>query len=798
MHLRSGIKADKTYTKRVYTRKTIPTDSLTLPTTSSIVMSLDETITAVRDNAVGDLDEAKVHLRLLVETVTEQNRFIQDNNATRELITTLQRAETDRLRADTISQENQLALYTAQIQRERERAQAELDREEARIEREAIRDQTATALQNRTNQTQFDLIELIQRLQTASATIALNTLNVASAPKPRNLNSSQANFVGKANENVDEWLYNTRQNLNMAHIPADEHVSLAATYLKEAAQQYYRHRLATAGAFANWDAFEIALRQQFLPPNYNATLLINLENCKQTGTVDRYVHDFLYIANQVQEVSDFVKVHIFTANLQADVSAEVRYKKPITLTAAIQIASDFTNSKRAVLVTELNYIKSHSSNYNVRNSNKSKTCFHCNKPGHIKSECRKLQTQKLQRNHFNSNQQTNNSYNNANNANNTNGNYHNNNLRRFPNREYNNQFANRSTNYNRNTVNNRSSKRVKNIAGDDDDTSHSNNMIQNGRTNLPTATAIIHGSEMQVIFDTGASQSVMGLRLVERFNIPYQKTNEKCKLGNNESIEIIGITNTIEVIVFGSICKLKFLILPRHNVLLGCDWNKLVNASVETYTNTLVFGRRAIPLQSQINNDIRTSINTIEFDEFKEEQVDCWPSKPIPIHYKNIKEVRQAQELSNVEVLPTDPLDFNTSNDIGKQLINTTEKIPYVRLHSFLFKVNLTEQITKCLINIKEIKRSSFKFWSNIIKFIMILFIMFIYTCKDLRVANLYRYNNNVLLNDKFLEVIYQISEIYQNKTELYCFSIFLFQNNLINKGVTYICSKRKLKLPKL
>ena len=98
----------------VYTRKTIPTDSLTLPTTSSIVMSLDETITAVHDNAVGDLDEAKVHLRLLVETVTEQNRFIQDNNATRELISTLQRAETDRLRVDTISQENQLARDTVQ------------------------------------------------------------------------------------------------------------------------------------------------------------------------------------------------------------------------------------------------------------------------------------------------------------------------------------------------------------------------------------------------------------------------------------------------------------------------------------------------------------------------------------------------------------------------------------------------------------------------------------------------------------------------------------------------------------
>ena len=90
MHLRSGIKADKTYTKRVYTRKTIPipTDSSTLPTTSSIVMCLDETITEVRDNAVGDLDEAKVHSRLLVETATHENRFIQETNATRELLTT--------------------------------------------------------------------------------------------------------------------------------------------------------------------------------------------------------------------------------------------------------------------------------------------------------------------------------------------------------------------------------------------------------------------------------------------------------------------------------------------------------------------------------------------------------------------------------------------------------------------------------------------------------------------------------------------------------------------------------------
>ena len=77
-----------------------------------------------------------------------------------------------------------------------------------------------------------------------------------------------------------------------------------------------------------------------------------------------------------------------------------------------------------------------------------------------------------------------------------------------------------------------------------------------------------------------------------------------------------------------------------------------------------------------------------------------------------------------------------------------------------LFQVKLTEHITNCLLNIKELKRSCFKFWSNIIKFIDTLYYVYVYTCKEFRVSNLYRYNNYVLLNRKFLEVVYQISEI--------------------------------------
>jgi hypothetical protein len=105
----------------------------------------------------------------------------------------------------------------------------------------------------------------------------------------------------------------------MAHMSNDEQVKMAATYLKQAAQQYYRHKIQISGEFTSWNQFQQDMRQQYLPPNFNATLLINLEKLNNTDTVEKYVHDFLYIANQLHDVSDFVKVHIFTSNYQHEI-----------------------------------------------------------------------------------------------------------------------------------------------------------------------------------------------------------------------------------------------------------------------------------------------------------------------------------------------------------------------------------------------------------------------------------------------------------------------------------------------
>jgi hypothetical protein len=86
-------------------------------------------------------------------------------------------------------------------------------------------------------------------------------------------------------------------------------------------------------------------------------------------------------------VSDFVKVHVFTSNLQHEIGTEVRYKKPTNFTTAIQIESEYENSKKVNQSTEINFIKQRSHESNM---NKQKTCYYCKKNGNIKTECRKF------------------------------------------------------------------------------------------------------------------------------------------------------------------------------------------------------------------------------------------------------------------------------------------------------------------------------------------------------------------------------------------------------------------------
>jgi hypothetical protein len=72
--------------------------------------------------------------------------------------------------------------------------------------------------------------------------------------------------------------------------------------------------------------------------------------------------------------------------------------------------------------------------------------------------------------------------------------------------------------------------------------------------------------ELEAIFDTGARQSVIPLEIVQKYEIPFNKSDITCHFGDGETRSII---EKLEVIVHGSYTTLEFHILPRKTTLLG-------------------------------------------------------------------------------------------------------------------------------------------------------------------------------------------------------------------------------------
>ena len=296
----------------------------------------------------------------------------------------------------------------------------------------------------------------------------------------------------------------------------------------------------------------------------------HIDKLHQNGTVTEYIKKFMYLINQTSDVSELIKVHLFRKNLKPSISSEIRYQKPKTLNEACNIATEYeaSYSRRSSQRADFNEV------YNTSTKGQdNKYCTFCKKKGHIYKECYKLKN----RNKNNGNKSNNQSNDNNNKAETNNSNKNNGN---------NNQQNNKNVAKKPETETNKS-----NIP-------KPSNMVDIRPVNtidMPdflTTTAIIDGNDVEVMFDTGAKMSVIAYQVVKKFNIPFHKTNQQCSLGNGSIDRIIGITEPVHVILKGSICEMEFMILPRHNTLLGIDWFNTVKAHVETYNNRLVFAKR--------------------------------------------------------------------------------------------------------------------------------------------------------------------------------------------------------------
>lgn len=186
----------------------------------------------------------------------------------------------------------------------------------------------------------------------------------------------------------DNWLFTTEQNL--INLPDRDKPLYASTYLRDVALQFYRQLTATAPI--TWTQFKDEFKKQFQAANYNESLLDSLDKLRQTGLVGEYIRKFMFLANQLVDTSETVKIHMFRKNLTDKIKAEIRYKKPTTLVEATNIAIEYEDSFQPKEKYDYSEVNS--------NDKKTKICNHCNKRGHTRSDCYRLKNQTQNNNSY--------------------------------------------------------------------------------------------------------------------------------------------------------------------------------------------------------------------------------------------------------------------------------------------------------------------------------------------------------------------------------------------------------------
>ena len=497
---------------------------------------------------------------------------------------------------------------------------------------------------------------LITELQnkTTNPTQQSPTVTIAANPS---LNSSQPTFSGTKGEEVLAWINTTKTNLEIGMIDPKLHVTHASAYLRGSAQQDFITFKQTK-ADPTWIEFCDNLKTRFLPADFQLHLLSKILAMRCTGPLDEHIEKFQYLVNQTESLPEVAKIQYLINTLSGASREHLELRRHKTFKDAIDNITIFANSKRNLQTTtvETNY---------TENLQPKKFCTYCKHAGHIFQDCRKLkkrndekmskQKQSPDRNFeaqkFNNFKKPYEASNGNNFKKPFDASHGNNFKRQFEAPSYNNFKPNQnraqSKPYYKN--NNLTIINDPNEYYEEEEVSTLETLFEFPQVNsfeLTTTTATINGHKFPLAFDGGATQSVLPFRLVEKYKIPFTPSNIQCGLGNGTKGTIIGFTDKIETIIHGSVTYLRYMILPRHNVLIGVDWFNEAKAYVLHYNHTLVFDKRAIPLNSSINTltplpeeVLLASINTLGTEEDLGKANMDWNLVPTNVTFETIPEL---------------------------------------------------------------------------------------------------------------------------------------------------------------
>ena len=169
-------------------------------------------------------------------------------------------------------------------------------------------------------------------------------------PKILKLDPNTPKFYGNQNEDVDDWLYKIKINLEIALIPEDKYLDFITNYCLSKAGVFLRRiRESYSAKFKKltWNELRENFIKRYRPIDHVRRIRNQLMSVKHTNSFNEYVDNFQHLMNQLEpnELSNREKLHYFIEGLQNDAKFQIISRQINSLDEAILIASELESCK---------------------------------------------------------------------------------------------------------------------------------------------------------------------------------------------------------------------------------------------------------------------------------------------------------------------------------------------------------------------------------------------------------------------------------------------------------------------
>ena len=143
-------------------------------------------------------------------------------------------------------------------------------------------------------------------------------------------------FEGGRHQDVDTWVFQVQEHLNMTRLPTPTHVSYAASLFRGNAALWWRELCEQGLRSATWNEFVAALRTQFRPENWSRRGRDELATMYQYSkeSVADFLHRFRATCLKIEHLSEEEKLDRFVSALVNDVRLQVELRNPATFNDA--------------------------------------------------------------------------------------------------------------------------------------------------------------------------------------------------------------------------------------------------------------------------------------------------------------------------------------------------------------------------------------------------------------------------------------------------------------------------------